>query len=891
MLVAAAPSAAAAQGDVTVRAGQANWGAGHSTVTAPFFVAHARADELRTVQLVDLPKDWQLLMGETPLAIPAGESAMFMVGAAVPARAAAGGYVIRVRVLDMNARTLLGADSILVMVPRRRALEVSLVDRPGYVVAGKSYDAGFLVRNRGNAPTDVVLRAQSTLGVATLNDTSLHLAAEESRVVRARVRAPVDVDAAIDDVLELHAAEVDTAVNYDASARVTVVPEPDRKIEQYVRVPTQVRLRAATTEGVSPYEVFGRGPVRDGGDARLDFLFRGPAGDFAVFGDRDEYRAELSARSWRVRGGDHLYLLSPLTSSATPGFGAGAEGSVGAFSAGGYAQQFRRQPQGGAERGAFLSAWTMGDALLAANFVDRTGGLLPGRIGSATMKVQRPTFTADAEIARSHGVSGWGIARSARVAGATPVLTYDLGHLFADSAFAGSQRAAEHNYMTATARAGDLLSFGLNASAHRADLSRAAGVPYADRLDVGNVSATLANRVTLETGIVERTVISPTLRDRGQQNTLRAHVDQEVRVATLSVEGEVGRVSGGDARRHYTDALVGLRRTFSYASVGGWLARYSGGSITKGAEGTDTYGGDVSLQLPRNFEVTAMGFATRMHVPLAEWHSQIDGQVTHLLRNGTTISLRARVLGGGAIPASEQSVAYLEYGMPLRLPIAPLRSAGRVRGHLVDAASGKGISGALVRLGPQVAITDKSGRVAFGGVPAGEYRLSMTQETSYANAVFVGDPTLRIDSTQRHPTTFQLAIAQGARVDVDVRRFVAVKTGVAQAADSLADAGALEDITLMLVSGRDTLYETTAPNGRASFSEVPPGHWVLVVKAEAPAFQRFDPDRTELDLASGETRAVAFRLVPRKREIQIIGEGEELRAKPSAPPSKPRRNR
>jgi hypothetical protein len=240
---------------------------------------------------------------------------------------------------------------------------------------------------------------------------------------------------------------------------------------------------------------------------------------------------------------------------------------------------------------------------------------------------------------------------------------------------------------------------------------------------------------------------------------------------------------------------------------------------------------------------------------------------------------------------SDQSVAYLEYGMPVRLPIARLRTSGRVYGRVVDQASGRGVSGALVRLGPQVAITDRQGQVAFGGVPAGEHRLSMTQETSIANAVFVGDPTIRVDSTQRRPVRFELAITEGARVDVDVRRFAAVRTGVANAPDSLADAGPLEGISLMLVRGRDTLYETTGTNGRMSFTDVPPGAWLLTVASEAPAFQRFDPDRAELALEAGEATQITFRLVPRKREVQIIGEGEELRAKaapsPAGAPARP----
>src|SRR5947208_793732 len=149
------------------------------------------------------------------------------------------------------------------------------------------------------------------------------------------------------------------AIPAEASARVTVVPEPSRKIEEYLKVPTQVHLRAASSDGVSPFEIFGRGDVRDGGHTQMDFLFRGPTGQFSAFGERDEYRVALIAPNWRLRAGDQLFMLSSLTGVGQPGFGLGADATHGAFSMGGYGEQFRRIPGRGNETGAFVSARPM----------------------------------------------------------------------------------------------------------------------------------------------------------------------------------------------------------------------------------------------------------------------------------------------------------------------------------------------------------------------------------------------------------------------------------------------------------------------------------------------------------------------------------------------------
>jgi hypothetical protein len=349
----------------------------------------------------------------------------------------------------------------------------------------------------------------------------------------------------------------------------------------------------------------------------------------------------------------------------------------------------------------------------------------------------------------------------------------------------------------------------------------------------------------------------------------------------------VGRARADGATKTFTDVMVSGRRSFRAGDVALWSAHYSGGSISKGATGAVTVGGDLSAHLSRTTDLTLRGYATRLHMAVEPWQSQLEAFVTRALPNGSTISLRALLLGGSSFPGAERGVAYLEYGLPLRIPVSRLRTPGRVVGRVVDATTREGVAGALVRLGPQVAITDKRGQVAFGGVPGGQHRLSMSQETSFADAVFVGDPTLHVDSTREQPTTFELAVARGARVAVSVRRVAAARLGVAGTADSLVDIGPLANASLILTAGRDTLYRTTNDEGAASFADVPPGDWAVAIRGDAPAYHRFEPDRVSLSLSPGEAKSVTFRLLPRRREVQLIGTGQELTATPADPKASP----
>jgi hypothetical protein len=217
-----------------------------------------------------------------------------------------------------------------------------------------------------------------------------------------------------------------------------------------------------------------------------------------------------------------------------------------------------------------------------------------------------------------------------------------------------------------------------------------------------------------------------------------------------------------------------------------------------------------------------------------------------------------------------REVAFIEYAMPLQMPIGRARSIGRVRGRVVDQETGRGVAGTLVRLGPKAAITDADGRVAFAGLPAGEYRLAIAQQTSQSATVFTGDPTVRVDSANRSPTTFALAVERAGMVIGSVRQMVVARTGIESASDSLADAGPLNEVSLALVGVRDTVFATTDAAGAYRFAEVASGSYVLKVMTEAHAGTRWEPAEIEVTVKPAVTRQVAFRSVPRRRAVQMI---------------------
>jgi hypothetical protein len=293
--------------------------------------------------------------------------------------------------------------------------------------------------------------------------------------------------------------------------------------------------------------------------------------------------------------------------------------------------------------------------------------------------------------------------------------------------------------------------------------------------------------------------------------------------------------------------------------------------VLRGSDKLVSLGADAQIRIAQSTTFAVSGTETRTAMPSGSY-AQLDARLTHTLSTGANISMRVRIGGRDIVEAAAgQKLAYLEYSMPLRIPTGPSRQTGRVRGRVVDQQTGRGVSGALVRLGPQAAITDADGHVAFAGMPAGAYQLSLAQQLASGSTVFTGDANVTVDSARRDPAHFNVAVEPAGTIGGSVRRMVLARTGVGASADSLADGGPLEGITVALAGARDTLYRTTDAGGSFSFTDVPSGTWTMIVLGAAPTDMRWELEQIPIAMNAGGKKQVVFRLVPRPRRVRIVG--------------------
>jgi hypothetical protein len=347
---------------------------------------------------------------------------------------------------------------------------------------------------------------------------------------------------------------------------------------------------------------------------------------------------------------------------------------------------------------------------------------------------------------------------------------------------------------------------------------------------------------------------------------------------------QAGVVSQQDSAAHaFTSLSASVRATVAKEQFVSLFADLTdGNALGAGGIGTITSGTSAELKLGL---LTALRLTTSLSAQrdrLSDWVGQADFTIERRVKQ-SIVALRGRVSASGSATAPAQNAFYMEVRTPLRLPTSRLNVGGRARAQVVDVESGRGIEGALVRMGEVAAITDKNGVASFKGLEAGEYHAVV--EGGVAAGQIVQGGNVNVDSS-RHAATFTLNVSRGARIQARLRRMERPTQGGSgpnAGADSLVDAGPVQSAVLALVSSRDTIWQSADDKGRVDFGGIAPGHYtVKVVAGDLPEFTSFERSDIELDVKAGEQREVEFRLVPQIRALQFIGEETVLVAAPKA---------
>lgn len=840
-------------------------------VTVVFSLRNRTSDTARVAPKFELPRGWTPLVAPPAIILPPHGADTWLVGVASPATAVAGVYVIRA--------TLPGVvDSVLVRVPERRAIEAVSSDAPAFVAAGDRYELRFTVRNRGNVADTVAISLTSSAGSRVELDASTArlLAGEAVTVIARLISRPVGRHA-VEDVAELTVSDrAKKDVTASASSNVLVVAKTNLG-PSLARVPAELTLRGAQPgTGVSAFALAGAGPIAPNSGTTVDFAFRSPAGTPTIFGERDEYRVDLTNAAYKIRVGDGAHSFSPLSSSATMGFGGEVQRTAKTWATGAYVTQDRWTPNGATETAAFAQRKFAGDnTSVSTVVVGRTGGArvaaLEGRAALGRGAV------LDVETAQSDSAGVAGLAHRAQLLGGTGWMSYDAGWLHSTPTFAGAARGNDYKHASMNARPGGPVSLGITASDYAATTLVGTDAGSQSRSKSTLIEATTAdgNALSFERLAQESNGAIPF---GSVENSVRAR--GHYAAGRLDFRGGVGHhvlTVGSAAARSFESFDASVHADLHDGqSADVYVERNSGAAMNSLQAMGVTVGAATAVHLPLGATLYASASTLMSSYLSVTGMSQADFTVRKPLRNGMTIALRDHVaiMPSGLRPAGMNGV-YLELRAPLSIPTVPVRTPGRVTGRIVDAATGRGLANVLVRVGKEAVISDEEGRVALSGLEAGKYSVSVESADRTRAGVTLGDATIEVPAADRGPVSFASALAVGARVHVSVREVEFSVGGTTADRDSLVDAGAMDNVVVALMSARDTIYQTTGADGAIDFGVVAPGTWTArVIADELPAFHSFEKQEYGFVVRGGEQRALEFRLVPKRRTVTIMASGE-----------------
>lgn len=862
-------------------------------VTVAFRVQNTSGAPLSLMPQASAPEGWRVLLKPQQFTLSANAAEIKTLSLSVPKTAPAGEYSVVYRVSSSSDPAERREDSVRVVVEMVRGVNLALLESPTFIPAGNDIVSRFRVSNTGNSPGLLVFETVTNAGRATLSDSAgLSLAPGEEKEIE--VRLPTTLS---DRVQPQHVVQLETrfADQPDVAARastlVEVIPVPLNGIVRYNEFPGRVTGIVAGEEdrAGAQLEVAGRGRPFDASSDELEVLLRGPDNQpNSTLGKRDEYRLTYDSpeHRFRVLLGDQTYRLTPLTEFGRYSFGAGLEGSVDRLSGTVYAHQTRlaspRENQLGASALYDVTSW----AGLGASYLRKSGAVSADIIGLRSMFRPGIDHTVDVEFAQSNsnGITDPGFA--ARAYGRWPWLVYDVQVIRAEPNFMGYFKDLQFVSAGATVMPFADFRFEGNVRLDERNIEENPALPYAP-----------AERFYLA-GIGYSSFATLYFRSLSQYDRLSTKAyDRREDIAQLRLSWAVPRLSlvslleyGGKADNvldrstpYWKAALYSNYFPNVLLRLGAWIEYTSERDLRVDAKLNRASGGaSLGYSFWSSTQAMLSFYASRTESFYQATNMFVEALVIHDLPWGHQVQGRARYSYFDPAITRYVFAFSLEYGIPLSVPLGRKRDIGRMSGRVMDAETGTGVAGALLRADGTAALTDETGAFMFPGLAPGQYPVEIDRSS------------IGLD---RRPVASALPVMTVVGGEVGSLDIAIVRSGSiagriagygyrddAQSSDTLlVDKGGIAGTVVDLRGDDLQLRVLSNSRGEFRFPDLAPGEFVIRIQSESvPPLYRLNPDSAVVLVGPGEERSVLFTAIERKRVVRVVQQGE-VRVERAAP--------
>ena len=881
-----------------------------NVVTTTFEATNTSDEELEFISDVKLPAGWKLIIPSFPFRLAPNATEIRLAGFFIPQTALAGKYEIIYRVSSVKDPSISDLARIFVKVLPVTKLQAEFLQAPESVIAGEPYEAIFSVINASNTENRIVIKVQSGQGLPyTVVPDKITLVTGESKTVKVTVQTDEKLRKGFKHHLRLTVRSVeDEKMRGRARCTVNIIPKITGEVDRFHRIPAKITFSSAGQTGEEKKTGFqgefsGRGKLSEGGEDEIEFLFRGPdtIEEVSMFGQRDRYFAGYRSKSLGLRIGDDYYSLSRLTEQSIAGRGIDGTLSSGDFEFSAYHMQTRWLDPENKET-AFHFNYLFSDRYrIGLNLFNKKSDIEDAKVASLQGKLE-PFDNTNIEFEAAYGKDDsrhdnayWLNFYSSPDWGGA----YRLEYIYAEPDFPGYYRDKEYisgNFfypikkdltLNATLRQ-EKNNLDLDPSLESSALSRYGQLGLNYRFKTGTTLSIESRFRTREDRLAESDFDDREL-------THRIRLGQSFKKLSFNVSAERGKTK--DRLTDQTSNVGKYEGSFYFMpthnqSYGGYV-RYSTYRNPE-SEDRDT----INTGLTGSFKIAERA---NLSLRLDRYHTMgtdsgdrhnFDLALSYLFPNKSRISAHGRHTLYGRNSDQEDETAFIvEFTVPFGLPVGRKKSAGMLEGYVRDQETGQPIPNAILRLNGATAVTDSDGEFTFPALKPGDFYLNVdsasigleripVQKTPLEVRVKGGkEESVNIGITKSAVFTGKIMVYEFVKEDGLQKGFtIANNKGIGKEGKSkMVEDSGMTNALLEFKSKQEIWRVLTDRKGRFRFDDIRPGQWILTVRADnLPEYHYLEQDIFEIDLAPGEKKEMLIRVLPRKRTIRIIEQGEIL---------------
>jgi hypothetical protein len=879
-------------------------------LTTTFQVTNTSDEELEFISDVKLPEGWKLIIPSFPFRLAPNATEIRLVSFFIPQTALAGKYEITYLVRSNRYPAISDLVRIYVVVLSVTKLQAKLLQTPEQVIAGDDYEARFSVINESNIENIVIIKINSGQDLPyTVEPERLKLAPGESKTVTVVVKTDKKIKRGFKHHLKLTVQALeDEKMIGQARSTVDIIPRITGEVDRFHRIPAKITFRTVGQRAEEKKTRFqgefsGIGPLDEEGDKQIEFFFRGPdtLEDSSMFGQRDRYFAGYRSKSLDLLLGDYYYSLSHLTEQTLDGMGVEGNLRIGDFGLRAYHTKTRWLDPEEKETGIHFDYLLRDKYRIGINLFGNKSDIEDAQIASLQGNLE-PLENTNIEFEwaygrqdKEHDNAYW-----LNLYGSRSWVTYVMEYIYAEPDFPGYYQDKEYisgNFFFPIKKP-FTLNVTLRQEKDNLDMDRSA--ESADLRRFGQLGLNYAFKTGTTLSIESR---YRTSEDRlpdpdfdYRELTFRGQLGQSFQKLFFNVSAELGKTK--DRLKDQTSD-VGIYEGTAYfmpthnQTYGGYV-RYSRHGDPENEDRIT-----MNTGLTSSFQI---GKKARFNLKIERYDCMgtdsgdrhiVDLGLSYLFFDKINMSARGRHTLYSSNSDQEDETAFIvDFTIPFGLPVGRKKSVGMLEGYLCDQETGQAIPNAILRLSGVPAVTDSDGEFTFPALKPGTFYLDIDSASIGLERIPVQKTPMEVDIEGGKETSIEIGITKSADLSgkVLVYRFAKKDTRQKYAVREDKDSRVPEDTEKELVEGyglanvllefkseSETWRVLTDRKGRFSFDGVRPGQWTLTVYADnLPQYHYLEKNTFEIELAPGEKKEMEIRVLPRKRTIQIIEEGETL---------------